>query len=72
MAHVLLVGAGVIGSHLLPHIARMDAVTAMTVIDRGHYGQARGHYTFFAHLRWTWAIVLGYTAGIVTHVLIFL
>jgi Na+/H+ antiporter NhaD/arsenite permease-like protein len=30
-------------------------------------GQARGVYTFFAHLRWTWAIALGYVASIVTH-----
>jgi Na+/H+ antiporter NhaD/arsenite permease-like protein len=30
-------------------------------------GQARGIYTFGAHLRWTWAIVLGYVASIVTH-----
>jgi len=33
-------------------------------------GQARGIYTFRAHLRWTWAIALGYAAGIGTHVLI--
>ncbi|GMR15234.1 MAG: sodium:proton antiporter NhaD [Gammaproteobacteria bacterium] len=30
-------------------------------------GQARGIYTFFAHLKWTWAIVIGYAASIVTH-----
>jgi len=30
-------------------------------------GQARGIYTFFAHLKWTWAIALGYVASIVTH-----
>ncbi len=30
-------------------------------------GQARGCYTFFSHLRWTWAIALGYAAGIWTH-----
>ena len=30
-------------------------------------GQARGIYTFFAHLKWSWAIVLAYAAGIVTH-----
>jgi len=30
-------------------------------------GQARGIYTFFAHLKWTWAIALGYAASIVTH-----
>jgi Na+/H+ antiporter NhaD/arsenite permease-like protein len=30
-------------------------------------GQARGVYTFGAHLRWTWAIALGYVASILTH-----
>jgi Na+/H+ antiporter NhaD/arsenite permease-like protein len=30
-------------------------------------GQARGIYTFYAHLKWTWAIALGYVASIVTH-----
>jgi Na+/H+ antiporter NhaD/arsenite permease-like protein len=33
-------------------------------------GQARGIYTFFAHLKWTWAITLGYAASIGTHILI--
>ena len=31
-------------------------------------GQARGVYTFFGHLKWTWAIALGYIASIVTHI----
>ena len=30
-------------------------------------GQARGQYTFFSHLKWSWAIALGYAAGIATH-----
>jgi Na+/H+ antiporter NhaD/arsenite permease-like protein len=30
-------------------------------------GQARGVYTFFTHLRWTWAIALGYAASIWVH-----
>ncbi|MCW8925766.1 MAG: sodium:proton antiporter NhaD [Xanthomonadales bacterium] len=30
-------------------------------------GQARGIYTFFAHLKWTWAIALGYAASIAVH-----
>jgi len=30
-------------------------------------GQARGVYTFGAHLRWIWAIALGYLASISTH-----
>ncbi|MBT8419973.1 MAG: sodium:proton antiporter NhaD [Gammaproteobacteria bacterium] len=30
-------------------------------------GQARGMYTFFGHLKWTWAIALGYIASIIVH-----
>ena len=30
-------------------------------------GQARGHYTFFGHLKWTPVIALGYAASIATH-----
>ena len=30
-------------------------------------GQARGHYTFFGHLKWTWAIALGYAASVLLH-----
>jgi Na+/H+ antiporter NhaD/arsenite permease-like protein len=30
-------------------------------------GQARGVYTFFAHLKWTWAVVIGYAASIALH-----
>jgi Na+/H+ antiporter NhaD/arsenite permease-like protein len=30
-------------------------------------GQARGVYTFFAHLKWAWAVVLGYVASIAVH-----
>ena len=30
-------------------------------------GTARGHYTFFSHLKWTWAISLGYIASIFAH-----
>ncbi|MEJ1355356.1 MAG: sodium:proton antiporter NhaD [Candidatus Sedimenticola sp. (ex Thyasira tokunagai)] len=33
-------------------------------------GQARGIYTFFGHLRWTWAIALGYAASIWVHFLV--
>jgi Na+/H+ antiporter NhaD/arsenite permease-like protein len=33
-------------------------------------GQAHGVYTFFAHLKWTWAIALGYAASIGTHMLV--
>ena len=33
-------------------------------------GQARGVYTFFAHLKWTWAIAIGYAASIGTHLLL--
>ncbi len=30
-------------------------------------GQARGIYTFIAHLKWSWAIGLGYAASIWSH-----
>lgn len=33
-------------------------------------GQARGSYTFMTHLRWTWAIALGYAASIWVHLLV--
>ena len=32
-------------------------------------GQARGHYTFFGHLKWTPVIFIGYVASIFVHVL---
>ncbi len=30
-------------------------------------GSAKGKYTFFSHLKWSWAIALGYIASIWTH-----
>lgn len=33
-------------------------------------GQARGHYTFFSHLKWTPVIALGYAASIGVHFLL--
>jgi Na+/H+ antiporter NhaD/arsenite permease-like protein len=30
-------------------------------------GQAKGYYTFMSHLKWSWAILLGYFASIATH-----
>ncbi len=30
-------------------------------------GEARGIYTFYAHLKWSWAVALGYAAGIGLH-----
>ncbi|GAA4999965.1 sodium:proton antiporter [Pseudoluteimonas lycopersici] len=33
-------------------------------------GQANGRYTFFSHLKWSWAIALGYAAGIGLHLLL--
>ena len=32
--------------------------------------QARGKYTFFGHLKWTWAIAPGYAASIFVHMYI--
>jgi Na+/H+ antiporter NhaD/arsenite permease-like protein len=33
-------------------------------------GQARGLYTFSSHLKWAWAVALGYAASIAAHLLI--
>ena len=33
-------------------------------------GQAKGVYTFSSHLKWTWAVALGYVAAIGAHLLI--
>jgi len=33
-------------------------------------GQAHGRYTFFSHLKWSWAVALGYAAGIGLHLLV--
>ena len=33
-------------------------------------GQARGVYTFSSHLKWSWAIALGYAASIIAHLYI--
>ncbi len=33
-------------------------------------GQARGTYTFFSHLKWAWAIGLGYAASIWAHLVL--
>lgn len=36
----------------------------------GLMGQARGVYTFFSHLKWSWAILIGYFASIAVHILL--
>jgi Na+/H+ antiporter NhaD/arsenite permease-like protein len=33
-------------------------------------GLARGSYTFSSHLKWTWAIALGYAASVIAHLVI--
>ena len=33
-------------------------------------GQAQGVYTFMSHLKWSWAILIGYGSGILTHLYI--
>jgi Na+/H+ antiporter NhaD/arsenite permease-like protein len=33
-------------------------------------GASRGKYTFFSHLKWTWAIALGYAASVWLHLLV--
>lgn len=46
MAHVIVVGAGAIGSHVLPPLARSPLVSRVTVIDRDRYdaGNTRGQH----------------------------
>ena len=33
-------------------------------------GQANGAYTFFGHLKWSWAIALGYFASVGAHLVV--
>jgi NhaD family Na+/H+ antiporter len=33
-------------------------------------GLAHGRYTFFSHLKWTWAVALGYAASIAVHMVV--
>lgn len=33
-------------------------------------GAAKGTYTFKSHLKWSWAILAGYAAGIGAHLLL--
>ncbi|TAA45762.1 sodium:proton antiporter NhaD [Corallincola spongiicola] len=33
-------------------------------------GIGKGHYSFLGHLRWSWAILLGYAAAVATHYLV--
>lgn len=40
MAHVIVVGAGAIGSHVLPHLARSPRVSRLTIVDRDTYEPA--------------------------------
>ena len=33
-------------------------------------GHAHGKYTFMSHLKWTWAVALGYALSIITHMVL--
>ena len=33
-------------------------------------GISKGHYTFMSHLKWTWAVALGYVASIAVHLVL--
>ena len=33
-------------------------------------GKAKGKYTFASHLKWTWAIAIGYFASVTLHLII--
>ena len=35
-----------------------------------HFRWLKNVYTFFSHLKWTWAIALGYAASIGCHMLL--
>ena len=48
--------------HIAPSIGSAAGVALM--------GQAHGIYTFTAHLKWIWAIALGYAASIWVHFLV--
>jgi molybdopterin/thiamine biosynthesis adenylyltransferase len=37
MSHVIVVGAGAIGSFVLPHVARLERVSHVTIVDRDRY-----------------------------------
>ncbi len=41
MAHVIVVGCGNIGSHLVPHLARLAGIKKITLIDKGSYDDER-------------------------------
>jgi len=48
-------------------VARAEWDTLMFFYGVALMGQARGVYTFFSHLKWTWAVGLGYAASILVH-----
>jgi molybdopterin/thiamine biosynthesis adenylyltransferase len=37
MEHVVVIGVGAIGSHLVPHLARSPGVSRVTIVDRARY-----------------------------------
>ena len=49
---------------------RREFVKTLSAAGVALMGQARGVYTFMSHLRWSWAIALGYAASIGAHFLI--
>lgn len=54
-----------------PGIVAAGIVRALVaILLQMHGGQAPGIYTFAAHLKWTWAIALGYAASIRLHFLV--
>src|ERR1044072_1191290 len=40
MSHVSVVGAGTIGSHVMPHVARMDGGEKIAIVVRDRYDQS--------------------------------
>jgi molybdopterin/thiamine biosynthesis adenylyltransferase len=49
MAHVIVVGAGLIGSHLLPHLVRSPRVARLTIVDKDSYQPANINQDVDAH-----------------------
>ena len=43
MAHVIVVGAGAVGSHVTEHLARAAGVTRVTIVDRDRYDASNLH-----------------------------
>jgi hypothetical protein len=61
---------------VLPELSRLREAGGGSLLSIGSaagvglMGTARGVYTFGSHLKWSWAVALGYAAAIASHLLI--